>query len=506
MIFIEFTQKRSEMRFQIMRKNMLYDINYMATNLVSWRIVLSFLFIFAFGFEIQANEMKVPAQPNIILIVSDDQGFDLGCYGKTEFITPNLDKMAAEGVKATQFYVTASVCTPSRSGLITGRYPQRNGTYEMIRNDMVNYGHRYTPSEYAVSPEMTLGLDTREITFGDILQKAGYRTAIIGKWDMGQARRFLPLQGGFHFFYGHGNNGIDYFTHERYGMPSMFRNNERTTADRGKYATDIFRREALQFIHENKGEPFFLYLPFNAPHSASNLEKDSNQVPVEYLKKYYPKQDPAKPATKYAGMITAMDEAVGAIFQTLLELKIQDNTLVIFMADNGRNGARVNETRLRGGKSSGFEGGLRVPLIAWWPRVIPAGKTCDAFITALEILPTLAAVGRAKLPDGLKLDGFDMLSVLKGEAPSKRNEMFWDWPSAYQAARVGNYKWIASTPRDQRALVEPEEGLYDLTDDPGETRNLIEIKPDIYAMIKKRFSGWQEEMQKAEPRGPFRDY
>jgi arylsulfatase A-like enzyme len=124
----------------------------------------------------------------------------------------------------------------------------------------------------------------------------------------------------------------------------------------------------------------------------------------------------------------------------------------------------------------------------------------------LEILPTLAAVGRAKLPDGLKLDGFDMLSVLKGEAPSKRNEMFWDWPSAYQAARVGNYKWIASTPRDQRALVEPEEGLYDLTDDPGETRNLIEIKPDIYAMIKKRFAGWQEEMQKAEPRGPFRDY
>jgi arylsulfatase A-like enzyme len=132
--------------------------------------------------------------PNLILIVSDDQGFDLGAYGSTQFVTPHLDRMAAEGVRATNFYVTASVCTPSRSGLITGRYPQRNGTYEMIRNDMVNYGHRYTPVEYAISPEMTLGLDVRELTFGDVLRSAGYRNACFGKWDMGQARRFLPRQ------------------------------------------------------------------------------------------------------------------------------------------------------------------------------------------------------------------------------------------------------------------------------------------------------------------------
>ncbi|MFM7129364.1 MAG: sulfatase-like hydrolase/transferase [bacterium] len=455
--------------------------------------------------NLYGNEVKTSTQPDIILIVSDDQGFDLGCYGKTEFVTPNLDKMAAEGVRATQFYVTASVCTPSRSGLITGRYPQRNGTYEMIRNDMVNFGHRYSPTEYAVSPEMTLGLDPREITFGDLLQSAGYRTAVIGKWDMGQALRFLPLQRGFHYFYGHGNNGIDYFTHERYGIHSMFQNNQRTKADQGIYSTDIFRRQALHFIRENQSKPFFLYLPFNAPHSASNLEKDSNQVPVEYLKKYYPDRDHSKPSTKYAGMITAMDEAIGEIFSTIHELKL-DNTLVLFMADNGRTGAVINGKKLRGGKSSGFEGGLRVPLIAWWPGVIPAGQTTTEFISSLEILPTLVTAAGAKIPDGLHLDGFDMLDVLKGKSPSKRKEIFWDWPSAYQAARVDQFKWVSWTPRDQRGLEPAKEALFDLSADPSESIDLIKTRPDVYQKVKNRFALWQAEMQKAEPRGPFRDY
>ena len=210
----------------------------------------------------------------------------------------------------TNFYNTASVCTPSRSGLITGRQPMRNGTYEMIRNDMVNYGHRYTPTEYAISPEMTLGLDVREKTFGDILRGAGYRNAVFGKWDMGQARRFLPLQRGFDVFVGHGNNGIDYYTHERYGAPSLFRGNQLSTADKGTYATDLFRREAVKFVRDNASRPFFLYLPFNAPHAASNLEKDSNQVPESYLKKYYPNRDLKDGKTKYAGMVSAMDEAI----------------------------------------------------------------------------------------------------------------------------------------------------------------------------------------------------
>lgn len=458
----------------------------------------------AFAFAV-CSAQSPNRPPNIILIVSDDQGFDLGAFGSKQFVTPHLDRMAAEGVRGTNFYVTASVCTPSRSGLITGRYPQRNGTYEMIRNDLVNYGHRYTKTEYAMSPEMTLGLDVREQTFGDVMRTAGYRNAVFGKWDMGQARRFLPLQRGFDVFYGHGNNGIDYYTHERYGAPSMFRGNELTTAEKGTYATEIFRREAVNFIRENRTRPFFLYLPFNAPHGASNLEKDSNQVPASYLKKYYPDRDQNNRATKYAGMISAMDEAIGELFDTLRELKLDRNTLVVFFADNGRNGSQIDGVKLRGGKGSGFEGGLRSPLIAWWPGVIPAGATTHEFLTALEILPTFAAVGSAPTPD-VKLDGFNMLPVLQGKQKSPRREMFWDWPSVYQAARVDNYKWVAYVPRGNKDNRPPTEELFDLASDPSETRNLAGEKPDVLARVKARFAAWRAEMEAAEPRGPFRNY
>ncbi len=444
--------------------------------------------------------------PNLVYIVSDDQGFDLACFGSRQFVTPHLDRMAAEGVRATNFYVTASVCTPSRSGAITGRYPQRNGTYEMIRNDMVNYGHRYTKSEYAISPEMTLGLDVRELTLGDVLRAAGHRNAIFGKWDLGQARRFLPLQRGFDVFVGHGNNGIDYYTHERYGAPSLFRGNELSTADRGAYSTDVFRREAVAFIRENRARPFFLYLPFNAPHSASNLQKESNQCPKAYLDKYYPNANHADPKIIYAGMVSAMDEAIGEVFATLRELGLDRDTLVLFHADNGRTGARIDEVRLRGGKGSGFEGGLRVPFLARWPGVLPAGKTTDEFITALEILPTLAAAGGAKLPAGVKYDGFDLLPILKGERPSPRREMFWDWPDGYQAARVEHWKWVSSTPRGRRGEVPATEELFDLAADPGETKNLAAAQPGRLAAVKARFAAWQAEMAAAEPRGPFRNY
>ncbi|HJZ57131.1 MAG TPA: sulfatase-like hydrolase/transferase [Gemmataceae bacterium] len=229
-------------------------------------------------------------RPNVVLIISDDQGYaDLGCCGGEHVKTPNLDRMAREGVRATSFYVTWPACTPSRGSLLTGRYPQRNGLYDMVRNDMVNYGHKYTSEEYAVSPEMTLGLDPREKTLGDLLRRAGYRTAVVGKWDMGQAKRYLPLQRGFDSFFGHGNNGIDYYTHERYGVPSLFRGNERVKEE--GYATELFRREALRFLDEGKGRPFFLYLAFNAPHAASTFEKEKHQVPEKYLR-LFPDLDP----------------------------------------------------------------------------------------------------------------------------------------------------------------------------------------------------------------------
>jgi arylsulfatase A-like enzyme len=449
--------------------------------------------------------------PNILLIISDDQGYpDLGCIGTKPLQTPHLDRLAAGGVRATSFYVTWPACTPSRGSLLTGRYPQRNGLYDMVRNDLVNYGHRYAPEEYAVSPEMLLGLDPREVTLGDLLKRAGYRTGVVGKWDMGQARRYLPLQRGFDFFYGHGNNGIDYYTHERYGVPSMFRGNERTEADKGTYATDLFRREALRFIHESGDRPWFLYLAFNAPHGASSFAKDSDppgivtgvakrvrgegvQAPEDYVAPYRAKVKDEKLA-RYCGAVTCMDAAIGAVMALLAETGQADNTIVMFLADNGGSGNGGNAP-LRGHKSTMWEGGLRVPFLAHWPGRLPAGRVTDEFLTSLEILPTLAAATGAKPDSAIQLDGFDMTPVLRGEKPSPRAEMFWQ-RRGDRAARVGTWKWVDG----------PAGGLFDLTADIGETKDLSKEKPDVAAQVRSRFDAWRRAMDAAEPRGPFLDY
>jgi arylsulfatase A-like enzyme len=399
---------------------------------------------------------------------------------------------------------------------LTGRYPQRNGLYDMIRNDVADYGKVFTPAEYAVTPERVLGMDVREIMISQVLKRAGYATAVFGKWDGGQLKRFLPLQRGFDRFYGLVNTGIDYFTHERYGVPSMYRDNQLTTEDKGTYCTYLFQREAVRFIKESKDEPFFLYLPFNAPHGASNLDpkvRGGAQAPEKYKKLYPHLQEkygyvertrygkPAKTLNRearrleYLGAVTCMDDAIGEVLDLLDELKLADNTLVIFFSDNGGGGGADN-TPLRGGKSRMFEGGLRVPFVARFPGRIPAGSVSDEFLTALELFPTFAKLAGQQLPEGVVYDGFDMLPVLAGEKKSQRTKMFWERRND-RAARVGNLKWVESARGN---------GVFDLSKDIGEKHDLSREHPEHLAMLKAAFRAWKREMEAAEPRGPFRDY
>ncbi len=454
-----------------------------------------------------APAADVARKPNVLLIVSDDQGWrDAACLGRTEIKTPNLDRLAREGVRATSFYVTWPACTPSRGSMITGRHPLRNGLFDMIRNDLVNYGHRFTPREYAVSPEMTLGLDVREVTLGDALKRAGWRTGIVGKWDMGQARRFLPLQRGYDFFYGHGNNGIDYYTHERYGVPSLFRGNDRTEADKGTYATTLFKREALRFTRESGAKPWFLHLCFNAPHGASSFAADAPvkdggkkagvgvQAPDEFLK-LYPDRDPRNGLTRYFAAVTCMDAAIGEVLDALKALGAERDTLVVFISDNGGSGNGGNAP-LRGAKGTLWEGGLRVPFIARWPGRIPAGTATDEFLTTLELFPTFLAATGAAAPPGVALDGFDMLPVLAGRSKSPRTAMFWEFRGE-KAARIGNLKWIESARGG---------GLFDVSADLGEQRDLSASRPADVERFKTRWDAWRREMEAAEPRGPFRNY
>ena len=462
------------------------------------------LVMLAFGSPlVPAVDLAIGAElqrPNILLIVSDDQGYhDLGCFGGTGVKTPNLDRLAAGGVRLTSFYVSWPACTPSRASLLTGRYPQRCGTYDMMRNDMVNYDHRYTLDEYAVSPEMILGTDEREVFFSELLREHSYTNGCFGKWDGGQLKRFLPLQQGFHDFYGFGHTGIDYFTHERYGVPSMRRGNQLTTEDKGTYATDLFRREAVRFLKSHHDRPFFLYVPFNAPHAASSLEPDVRgtvQAPPQYLAMYPEGKTQREQRRRgYLAAITCMDDAIGQLLDLLDEYGIARNTIVVFLSDNG-GGTGSNNTPLRGGKSQMFEGGIRVPCIVRWPERIPAGTTCDEFLTALEVFPTLAAATGAALPKGIVYDGFDMLAVLQGKQPSPRTEMFWE-RRADHAARVGCWKWVESARGN---------GLFNLSSDLNKQQDLSAEKPDVLAMLKSRFAAWKKDMADAEPRGPFRDY
>ncbi|MBA2112982.1 sulfatase-like hydrolase/transferase [Bremerella alba] len=437
---------------------------------------------------------------NIVLIVSDDQGYhDLGSFGATDVRTPHLDRLASEGTRLTSFYVAWNACTPSRAAFLTGRYPQRNGTYDMIRNDRVDDGHLYSPEEYVLSPEHLLGTDVREIYLSNVLNDAGYACGCYGKWDGGQLKRFLPLQRGFDDFYGFCNTGIDYFTHERYGVPSMFDGNEPTTKDKGTYCTTLFRDHALEFIDQNHEQPFFLYVPFNAPHGASSLDpkiRGTVQASPEYLDKYTAaKSRSAQRRRGYMAAVTEMDAAIGAILERLDRYEIADDTLVIFFSDNGGSGLANNQP-LQGRKSTMWEGGNRVPCIVRWPGHIPAGKASDAFLTALEVFPTACSAAGTPLPSDVTYDGFDMLPVLQGKIESPRKEMFWHRRNEV-AIRNGDWKWIDS---------KKAKGLYYLPEDIGEKNNLAQKHPDKVQALKQRLAQWQKEMQAAEPRRPFRNF
>jgi len=455
---------------------------------------LSVILVLTVGSVIKAQS------PNIVLIVADDQGYhDLGAYGSKDVFTPHLDQLAAEGVRLTNFYVTSSICTPSRSGLLTGRYPQRNGTYELFRNDMVDMGHQYTEQEYSISPERVLGTDLREVFLSELLQQAGYTNGIFGKWDLGQLKRYLPLQQGFNDFYGFVNTGIDYYTHERYGVPSMFSGNEPTTADSGTYSTYLFEREALAFLDENRDRPFFLYLPFNAPHSASNLDPEirgSVQAPTEYLNRY-PEATNREEARQrgYRAAVTCMDASIGKVLDRIKEYGLEENTIVVFLSDNG-GGLGADNSPFRGKKGQFYEGGIRVPSIIKWPGAVEAGSVNNQFLSSLEIMPTLLAATNVSVPESIVLDGFNMLSVLQGENESSRQEMYWELRGD-QAARVGEWKWL----KDKGG-----EHLFNLEEDVKEENDLSIDRPDKLKMMRKKFADWQKEMQKAEPRGPFKDF
>ncbi|MBI4904754.1 MAG: sulfatase [Acidobacteria bacterium] len=400
-------------------------------------------------------------KPNVIVIVTDDHGYaDVSCYDHpAEVKTPNIDRIAARGVRFTQGYASAYVCAPTRAGIMTGRYQQRYGFY--------------------TAADSRVGLPKTEITLADLMKKAGYRTGAFGKWHLGIEPAYHPLRRGFDEFYGFlGHGAHDYFNLNRdedYPHQSIWRN-DKVIDDRG-YLTDNLGREAVGFIGRNAGGPFFLYLAFNAVHVPM-------QAPEDVVRKY---DTGKKNRDIYLAMLEREDAAVGQVLDELEKRGLEKNTLIFFLSDNG--GARANSAnngKLRDFKQSVYEGGIRVPFLLSWPARLPQDKVVEEPVICFDILPTVCAATGVAVPQDRPIDGVNLLPLLDGKAKGPVHEaLFWDGYEGKRAVRTGRWKLV-----DNNGKLE----LFDLGLDSGEKTNLAAKEPERLAELKKRFEAWRTPM------------
>jgi len=392
-----------------------------------------------------------PLKPNIILINCDDLGYgDLGCYGAKDIRTPHLDRMAAEGTRFTDFSVTSALCTPSRAALMTGKYPGRVGLATGV-----------------LRPDATNGLAGAEVTLAEVLKTAGYATGCIGKWHLGFVKGMRPMDQGFDSYYGvlHNLDHWETVCFEKEGGMPVLRGDvvEKRPAVPAEM-TGLYTAEALKFIEANREKPFFLYIGHAMPH-----------IPFDASPKFKGRSQRGL----YGDAVEELDDSTGQILDKLRALGLAEKTLVIFTSDNGpERNTPGSAGPLRGTKHSVYEGGLRVPCIAWWPGHVPAGRVCDEFVTTLELLPTFARLARTKPPKNL--DGFDISPVLLGQkgATSPRTTLY----SLYgykerrlESLREGRWKLhLGSPPR-----------LYDLSRDLAESTDVAAQHPEVVERLLK---------------------
>lgn len=422
----------------------------------------------------QSKESAKETRPNVIVILTDDQGYnDVGFNGCKDIPTPNIDRIANEGVKFTNGYVSYAVCGPSRAGLMTGRYQDRFG---FGRNPL------FAPND----PNQ--GLPTSEETLASALDQVGYQTMAIGKWHLGAHKSQRPLNRGFDEFYGFLTGGHQYFPelwtlNDISGVDSqiaayrtkLLKND--TRVDEQEYLTDALSREAVEFVERNAHQPFFLYLAYNAPHTPL-------QATEKYLSRFGHIEN--KRRKTYAAMVSAVDDGVGNLLNKLEELNIHENTMVFFLSDNGgpyKTNGSINDP-LREGKSSLYEGGIRVPFALKWPSKLGAGQVYDQPIISLDIFAIASNYAHAKPIN--PLDGVNIIPYLTGEkSGSPHNQLFWrKFDSKSFAVREGNMKLVSMDGGDEE--------LYNLNDDIGESHQLD--NNDEHQKLKKLSEVWKAEM------------
>ena len=409
-------------------------------------------------------------RPNIIFIMADDLGYgDLGCYGQKHILTPNIDKLAEEGMRFTDCYAGSTVCAPLRSVLMTG---QHTG-HTRVRNNMAKAGGTLVTDNG--SPERRVPLEAEDVTVAEVLKQAGYATGITGKWGLAEPNtNGVPIRQGFDEWFGYLNQRRAH----TYYPPYLWHNEEKmmieANADgrRGQYSHDMFTKFALDFVRRHKDRPFFLYLPYTIPHARYEIPGTE-----PYTNKSWP--DDAK---VYAAMVTLMDADIGRIMKLLKELDIDKKTLVFFCSDNGGakrwEGIFDSSGLLRGQKTNLYEGGIRTPMIVRWPGNVPAGKTSNAPWYFADVMPTLAEIAGVTPP--ANIDGMNVLPLLLGKKQRTDDRfLYWEFPTGkfQQAVRWRNYKAVRAAPG------KPLE-LYDLSRDIGEKNDIAKDNPDVITKIE----------------------
>jgi arylsulfatase A-like enzyme len=418
-------------------------------------------------------------RPNLIVIMTDDQGWaDVGFNGCTDIPTPNIDRIANEGVKFMQGYVTFPVCGPSRAGFLTGRYQDR-------------FGFTTNPSIDPTNPNA--GLPLQEETIAQVLKKVGYQNAIIGKWHMGTHPSFHPLERGFDYFYGFLSGGHNYF-HDQLDINDLSDVSEiwqwyrtkiienRSTIETNDYLTDELSDAAVRFIEQQSqnDQHFMLFLAYNAPHTPL-------QATEKYLSRFEQIEDEKRKT--YAAMVSAVDDGVGRVLRAVYKSGIDENTLIVFLSDNGgaRNNASSNAP-LRGAKSDLFEGGVRVPFAMRWKGMIPQGQVYEHPISSLDIMATIVAQNEIDISKERPLDGTNLMPFLTGEERAKPHDyLFWrKWEQHAMAIRKNNFKLVANRNHDETPPV-----LFDLKQDE---LNAVENQP-MYDSLYAEWGRWNDQMK-----------
>ncbi len=399
-----------------------------------------------------------PTPPNILLIFIDDLGYgELGCQGNPEIPTPHIDSIARNGIRFTNGYVSAPVCFPSRAGLMTGRYQQR-------------FGHEFNPGP-PTTPDTQIGLPLEEKTLADHLKAAGYATGLFGKWHLGDKLPFHPMKRGFDEFYGFAAAAGHPYLDANAGSPILRGYDRVTEMD---HTTDAFGRETVAFIEKHRTAPWFAYLSFNAVH-------DPLETLPKYLDRFSAIENPKR--RTFAGMLSAADDAVGAVLAKIREHHLEENTLIFFLSDNGGPTSQTTSrnTPLSGFKGMLLEGGIRVPFLAQWKGRIPADQTDDRPVISLDILPTALAAAGVPVPADAKAEGVNLLPFFTGEttdAPHKA--LFWRF-GVQRAVRMGDWKLL-----DQGNGAK----LFNVAEDRSEKRDLSASEPDKLKQLETAYSVW----------------